>query len=459
MDDIVFTFDTAPFLTGVSKISEGFKSMMATVGSAATSVGTAITSVQDKHREKSNQTKTTVVKNQEKMGSSFRGMASGVANIGNFGANAISGMGNAIMGAVGKVGMLAAGYMGVRAIMGKLPEVGQAFSIAGDIINKNLFWPLRQELIPMLQSMLNWVTKNRTMFLSWGVVIRNVFRAIVSIVKSVIAVIKKMFEEVNNYIKSIFGTSTRTVGEAIKILIFKLFVLAQFILMILEPVFKMIGNWIGVIITAFRGLVDGFKMGVPEIVMALADFGEALKSLAEVFTVTGEAGRKVYLVFKGIGQILSGMVTTAIGLATAGIDNMVMRFKQLGLIYDWIKAKLSGGEASANATAIFKKQFAELEEAGLTKLNRNMGTVRRGIGRVGSGFEQIYKGATESEEIVEESRLAPAGYKSKQNNVDNSTTNQTVNVTVNKAEDVGPAVQGAQEGMSRGSLVDQRNRQ
>ena len=42
-----------------------------------------------------------------------------------------------------------------RSGMNAFPEIGRTFDVAGDIIQRSLLWPLRQELIPILQTFLD----------------------------------------------------------------------------------------------------------------------------------------------------------------------------------------------------------------------------------------------------------------------------------------------------------------
>ena len=59
-----------------------------------------------------------------------------------------------------------------------VPEFTKTFSVASDIFFKNLFWPLRQYLLPYLQKLLDWVRDNRKMFIAWGGVLVNVFNGV-----------------------------------------------------------------------------------------------------------------------------------------------------------------------------------------------------------------------------------------------------------------------------------------
>jgi len=84
--------------------------------------------------------------------------------------------------------------MGISKLMSNIPEIGQTFKIAGDVITRNFLWPLRQQLMPYLQKFLNWVRDHRAMFVRWGAVLVNVFQVVVQGVKSAINILKPFYE-------------------------------------------------------------------------------------------------------------------------------------------------------------------------------------------------------------------------------------------------------------------------
>jgi hypothetical protein len=99
-------------------------------------------------------------------------------------------------------GLVKAAAMKVWAtIQQNIPEIGQTFKIAGDIMAKNLLWPLRLQLIPLLQKLLTWTKDHRADFLKYGVVIANVFKAImvgVNVAASLLKTFAKAFSEAFN---------------------------------------------------------------------------------------------------------------------------------------------------------------------------------------------------------------------------------------------------------------------
>jgi hypothetical protein len=102
-----------------------------------------------------------------------------------------------------KVGFMAVKHV-IQNVAAQIPEIGQAFAIAKDIFLKNLLWPLRQMLMPMLQKMLNWVRDHRTLFVKWGQSLANVFKILLVIGKQVWDV----FVRVASAFRNLFGQMT-----------------------------------------------------------------------------------------------------------------------------------------------------------------------------------------------------------------------------------------------------------
>ena len=64
-----------------------------------------------------------------------------------------------------------------------IPEIGQTFNLVSGIVMRNFLFPLRRELVPLLQSILNWTMTHRKVFVEWGSLVANVFRAVIQVGK------------------------------------------------------------------------------------------------------------------------------------------------------------------------------------------------------------------------------------------------------------------------------------
>jgi len=208
----VFNFDVNPFLAGIQKISAG----MDRVEGNAKKFGSTITNSVNK----------------------------------------------SVNGLILKVGGLIAAFKGAGAVLKEMPEVGQAFGLAKDIFLKNLLWPLRQQVMPLLQKMMDWVRDNRAQFVKWGVAISNVFRTVVVVAKTLWDVMKQLVDVVANAFQRAFKTNFKSFDEFVNVLSFKISAVIIFLGMLAKEVvkdFKPAFDWI---IDMGASIIDFFlKLG------------------------------------------------------------------------------------------------------------------------------------------------------------------------------------------------------
>jgi hypothetical protein len=173
--------------------------------------------------------------------------------------NLVKKISQGMMSAVMKVGAVAGGFLGLKAIMGKIPEIGMVFKQAGDIFFKNLLWPLRKELMPLLQGILNWVRDNRGQFVVWGQTIANIFRVIMVVGKEIFEVAKAIGKTFLGFINNVFGSQIKSFDELLNVLTFKFALVAEFIGGILT---KILGNPFFKDIISFLGNLVGMIAGI-----------------------------------------------------------------------------------------------------------------------------------------------------------------------------------------------------
>lgn len=170
-DGVDFTFDPAPFLAGINKASAGLGGLLGKAGDIEKKI--------------------------------------------------TSGVGKAMNGLIGKVGLLFAGFKSLGAALKEMPEVGMAFGIAKDVFLKNLLWPLRQQIMPILQRMLDWTRDSRALFVRWGATVANVFGAAVTTAKVLWDVFKDLVAAVGDSFQKAFHTNFKTFDEFLNVLSFK----------------------------------------------------------------------------------------------------------------------------------------------------------------------------------------------------------------------------------------------
>jgi hypothetical protein len=215
------------------------------------------------------------------------GVAEGVA-AGVSGAFAIVGTALGVVGgAIGGVINMAKGM-----VKGYLPEVEKTFGVAKDIIFKNFLWPLRKQMAPMLQGMLNWARDNRGMFIQWGQNIANLFKAAGTAAKILMGAIKPLFD------KYLGGGK---LDSAFNLFVAKAAAVAIFMARMLEPVIKTIS-----------GIID--RIGQSGII----------KSFVEL---AGAVGMVAWEAFSGFLKGISG--SSALSDVLGYVNQLLSAFKNL----------------------------------------------------------------------------------------------------------------------------------
>lgn len=234
-----------------------------------------------------------------------------------------------LMGVFAKLGAVVGVFK--FALLG-IPEIGQTFRIAGDIFQRNLLWPLRKELMPILQSVLDWVRDNRAMFVRWGTVIANVFRTVFGIIKQVIAMAKQLFNTLSNALEGIFGKTTKTVTEMANLILFKITAVAQFILMAIEPILKHIIKGFVMVIGYVKSFIEGFMIGFGSIMPVLEQFKGLWDRIVVLFDKLLPVQSKLNVGFKSLGAILGTVVlgvllaiVSALDLVITGVEKAINR--------------------------------------------------------------------------------------------------------------------------------------
>ena len=228
-------------------------------------------------------------------------------------------------------GIMMAGLIqqGFKKIMSGLPEVQRTFSIAGDIMMRNFLWPLRKELVPILQKLLDWVRDHRAMFVQWGVVLVNIFRAIKTIIMSFIDLLKNMWDRLFGGLERLFGRTAMTIQQIINLIIFKITALVMYLQILLEPVFNIIIDLVVKLIGYVASFISGFKKGIGDLMPDLDDFiGQLTNVLRQIMGMETEVGG-LNSIFGSLGQLLGGTFK----LALVGVTELLA---QIGDAIEWV---------------------------------------------------------------------------------------------------------------------------
>lgn len=235
-----------------------------------------------------------------------------------------------------------------------VPEIGQTFQIAGNIIAKNILWPLRQALIPILQKVLDWVRVNRKMFAELGIVIVNAFKMVKGIFDAIYNMLSPVIEEIKAVIKSIFGDTAKSIMDTMNLVMIKVVIFSMMVSNFLRPVFEGIAE-------VLKGVINGIKVffeGVAQTFMQFFDKTNLLSLVEKLkttfFSLSG-ALKGLEPVFRVLGKVIGVVFAGALNLA---IDQLKIMLDTLRLVYELIDPK-----TRANAF----KRFGESIAADVTK--------------------------------------------------------------------------------------------
>lgn len=211
-----------------------------------------------------------------------------------------------------RVAAVAAGLFGsfklIQGALKNMPEVGQAFGIARDIFVKNLLFPLRKEILPLLQRMLDWVRDNRALFVRWGNTIANIFRSVVRGVRNVIEFIQRLSQRVAEFAGKIFGDQIRNIDDIFNLITFKLSVAIQFVTNLLSGIGSIFGSFIG---------------GLGDIGPSLRGIVENLGEFLRIFATTNEQGNSFQNILESMAELFGQISGFVIRMTDKFLDGFV----------------------------------------------------------------------------------------------------------------------------------------
>ncbi len=237
-------------------------------------------------------------------------------------------------------------YLSIRGIMSGIPEIGRTFQIVGGIIQRNFLWPLRQELLPILQKVLDWARNNRAAFVKWGSVLRNIFRAIYSVISNVLDLLKGVFEGMISEIQRVFGVATRSVSDMANIVIFKITAVAQFILITLRPVFDAMVVGFGRILAAGQAFFTGFIAGLGNLTGPIRGLQTEFGRLRTLMDQLMGDGSRLNSTFARFGTIVGGAVRLGIIALAQSLDIVTTSIEFLGNRWAYVRARFRGAADS-----------------------------------------------------------------------------------------------------------------
>jgi len=335
--DVKFIFDTSSFKKGFDNIRTGFNKITTSIKNKTSQVSSGVSSFFKKNEE-STKALTDQTKN----------VSTGVFNA----LTKFALLGGAILGAFA----LAKG-----ALTSFVPEIGATLGIAKDIFFRNLLFPLRKFLLPILNKILDWTRRNRAAFVKWGAVLVNIFKVVIAGAKLVFGIVKGLFTAVVDSITAVFGKTTNTITETINVVIFKLATLFAFLQLLLEPAFKVITKIFTAIIQSVKDFGEGFIKGFSSVFESVKLFDLLGESLEKVKTLIDELGISMEgagVFFKKFGEILGTVVGESVKLTIELVNGLIESITNLvKLLKGDIGVKDFGGKILGSITK-FNKSIA-----------------------------------------------------------------------------------------------------
>jgi phage-related protein len=212
----------------------------------------------------------------------------------------------------------------------EMPEVSKAFSLMRDVFLKNLLFPLRKELIPVLQKVLNWFRDNRGTFVKWGESLANVFRAIVHGLSGAAEYGRSLYQTFLGLMTNIFGMQITNFSDLFDMLAFKFAVVIEFVKMFLAPLEKyitpiigLIGDSLRIALEAVTSLVSGFVEGFGDLDTILGPVVALWDRLVANLSATDENGVSLKTIFTDIGRILGKLANGVLGTVVSLINGLI----------------------------------------------------------------------------------------------------------------------------------------
>ena len=280
--DNIFTFDTTPFMNGLKKVTQGMGNLQRSAGNMA------------------------------------KNISRGVIN------------------AVAKLGLVTLAFKGIKAAINEMPEIGQTFKIAKNIIMKNLLFPLRKAVFPLLQKFLDWVRDNRAMFIKWGQALVNIFHSVAGAVKQIIEFGGRLAGVFRDFINKTFGLEIKNFQDLINVLTFRIAVVIEFLKALAEPAFKLfskiadlVGTTLAGAFETLTGFIEGFFKGAGDIGGIFTSILDSITSIVSGLFSANKHGNSIQTVFKTIGEIFGKIVNFVLEITDSFLEGLEPAIKNI----------------------------------------------------------------------------------------------------------------------------------
>jgi hypothetical protein len=342
--DVDFTFGADAFIAGIKKVGKSFQTLTKGIADTTKKSTKKIIQFFKDRRDAAKKT----------------GDAIKAVNKGTFAALAkIALIGTAIV---------ASFRFARNAINEFIPEVSKTFGIARDIILRNLLFPLRKQLLPALQNLLNWVRKNRELFTQFGVVLVNVFKLVKTTFKAILNLVKPIFNQFKQFFTDLLGDTRKSITETINLAIFKLTTLVIAMQTLLQPIFDTLGEVFGKTIKIIKVFTTELVKGFTEIFEA----SDTISDVNEILTELGKTLDKITPALKVFGRVVGRTFGVVLKSALTILKAMVIT---LNALLDTIAEPERYKEIFSNLGKTLGSEFKDLGTTAFAGLKQNAGDV------------------------------------------------------------------------------------
>lgn len=261
------------------------------------------------------------------------------AKLNKFGGTMQKSVSKGIMSATAKIGLLVKGF---KSMMKNMPEIGQAFKIAGDIISKEFFFPIRQQIMPYLQKMLDWTRDHRALFAKWGQAVADVLKIIIDVGKTLWNTLKDVVKILTDSLQKGLGTSFKSLDEFISVLQVKVAFMTLLIGDVIKEMFNKISPTFEFVVEKGSEILNFFT-SLASSWLSLNDNGDSLVTvLDKVYQIFDKI---VHTVGDSLAGFFEGLISPLKNLMTP-LDNIIDSFLRLLDIF--------GEDNSSGLRSVFK---------------------------------------------------------------------------------------------------------
>ena len=274
----------------------------------------------------------------------------------------------------------------VLVVSQQIPEIGQAFGIAKEIILKNLFWPLRQMVVPLLQKMLDWVRDHRTLFVKWGEALANMFRAVWVVAKNLYDTFLRIVDYLGPQFKKLFGDSFENILNLLSVkFVALLFYLQRLFGPIAKGLWNMIRNLLPALVKAWQDLAPWIQKALDMVVRMVENLLPDLEALFKnIISSAAELLAKILEVGTSVEANLTNLLRQALGL----VNEVVTSVKNIGLGFlEGVKPHL--GPIIDNLATILGSTRDLLKNWNDPKFGANLKSVAKTLADAAGGAAQL----------------------------------------------------------------------